>query len=140
MKLYLVQNPLQFFLGGCALAWALGFIRYFGHWVYFPVLPNILDSLGMALIGTYLLYHAFVRPRAEGSAISRAGFQLKDWAINLARFQFLTKKVQDGTATSNEEKEFMTLRSEFFPEGTGDGRQPLAWDLGVLFQLERVVA
>jgi hypothetical protein len=42
---------------------------------------------------------------------------MEDWTINSARFQSLTKKVQDGTATSNEEKEFMTLRSGFFPEG-----------------------
>jgi hypothetical protein len=138
MKLYLIRNPLQLFLGGCALAWALGFIRYFGHWVYFPVFPNILDSLGMALVGTYLLYHALERPKAKDNAISRARFQMKDWAINLARFQFLTKKVQDGTATLNEEKEFITLRSEFFPEVAGDGRQLFALDLGGLLQLERV--
>jgi hypothetical protein len=34
-------------------------------------------------------------------------------AIYLARFQSLTEKVQDGTATSNEEKEFFALRREF---------------------------
>lgn len=50
------------------------------------------------------------QPRAEDNAISRA------------RFQSLTKKVQDGTATSNEGKEFLTLRREFFPEGTEGGR------------------
>ncbi|MGD0396512.1 MAG: hypothetical protein ABSB26_06340 [Nitrososphaerales archaeon] len=42
------------------------------------------------------------------------------FAVKLARFQFLTESVQDGTATSNEEREFMTYRREFFPEG----RQP----------------
>jgi anaerobic C4-dicarboxylate transporter len=104
MKLYLVRNPLQFFLGASAFAWALSFVRYLGHWVLFPTFPNILDSIGMALIGTYLLYHAFMGPGAEDNAISRA------------RFQFLTERVQDGTATSNEESEFMTLRREFFRE------------------------
>jgi hypothetical protein len=119
MKLYLIRNPLQFFLGGCALAWALGFIRYFGHWVYFPVFPNIFDSLGMAFIGMYLLYHAFVRPRAESDIANRVSPQLKDWAIDLTRFQSLTERMQEGTATINEEREFMTLRREFFPEGHG---------------------
>ncbi len=42
---------------------------------------------------------------------------VEDNAISRARFQSLTKKVQDETATSNEEREFFTLRREFFPEG-----------------------
>ena len=37
----------------------------------------------------------------------------QDRAIYFARFQSLTEKVQDGTATSNEEKEFFALRREF---------------------------
>jgi len=51
--------------------------------------------------------------------------RVEDWSISWARFQFLTERVQDGTATSNEVKEFMTLRRELFPEGTRDGRQIL---------------
>lgn len=42
--------------------------------------------------------------------------RVEDWSISWARFQFLTERVQNGTATSNEVKEFMTLRRELFPE------------------------
>ena len=59
-----VRNPLKFFLGGCAFGFALGFVRYFNQWVYFSAFPNELDSIGMALIGTYLVYESLrkVRP------------------------------------------------------------------------------
>ena len=58
MKFAYIQRPLAFVLAICAFAWALGFARYFDHWVYFPAFPNILDSLGISLIGIYLLYVA----------------------------------------------------------------------------------
>lgn len=48
------------------------------------------------------------------------------WNIGWVRFQFLIERVQNGTATSNEVKEFVTLRREFFPEEAGDKRKPLA--------------
>jgi len=48
-------------------------------------------------------------------------FTAKGW--RLARFQFLTKKVQDGTASSNEEIEFKTLRRKFYPEKTRNRRR-----------------
>lgn len=51
-----IGNPVKFFLGILAICWALAFVKYLGHWVYFPVFPNILDSVGMALVGVYLLY------------------------------------------------------------------------------------
>ena len=44
-------NPVKFFLGVASIAWALGFIRYFNHWVYFPIFPNILDSLCVECLG-----------------------------------------------------------------------------------------
>ena len=58
MKFSHIQRPLAFVLAICAFAWALGFARYFDRWVYFPAFPNILDSLGISLIGIYLLYGA----------------------------------------------------------------------------------
>ena len=61
MKFAYIQRPLAFVLAICAFAWALGFARYFDHWVYFPAFPNIFDSLGISLIGIYLLYVALSR-------------------------------------------------------------------------------
>ena len=58
MKFAYIQRPLAFVLAICAFAWALGFARYFDHWVYFPAFPNIFDSLGISLVGVYLLYEA----------------------------------------------------------------------------------
>jgi hypothetical protein len=58
MKFAYIQRPLAFVLGACALAWAIGFARYFDHWVFFSAFPNVLDSLGMGLAGAYLLYEA----------------------------------------------------------------------------------
>ncbi len=52
-------DPIRFFFGVSAIAWAVGFARYFDHWVYFPVFPNILDSLGLAFIGVFLLYETW---------------------------------------------------------------------------------
>lgn len=49
---------MAFVLGISAFAWAIGFARYFDHWVFFSAFPNILDSVGMSLVGTYLLYEA----------------------------------------------------------------------------------
>jgi hypothetical protein len=59
MKFAYIQRPAAFFLGICAFAWAIGFARYFDHWVFFSAFPNIFDSIGMSLIGVYLLYGAF---------------------------------------------------------------------------------
>ncbi|MGD0396808.1 MAG: hypothetical protein ABSB26_07895 [Nitrososphaerales archaeon] len=58
MKFAHIQRPLPFVLGISAFAWAIGFSRYFDHWVLFPTFPNILDSLGISLVGAYLLYLA----------------------------------------------------------------------------------
>jgi len=58
MKFAYIRNPLAFFLGVCAIAWAIGFARYFDHWVFFSAFPNVLDSIGLSLVGSYLLYEA----------------------------------------------------------------------------------
>lgn len=58
MKFKYIQRPLAFVLGISAFAWAIGFARYFDHWVFFPAFPNVFDSLGMSLVGAYLLYVA----------------------------------------------------------------------------------
>ena len=58
------MDPFRFFLGSMAVALAFGFPRYFGHWVFFPWFPNILDSAMMALVGIVLL--SDVVGRAEG--------------------------------------------------------------------------
>ena len=63
MKFAYIQRPLAFFLGVCAFAWAIGFARYFGHWVFFSAFPNVFDSIGMSLVGAYLLYEALGRSR-----------------------------------------------------------------------------
>jgi len=63
MRFAHIQRPTAFFLGICAFAWALGFAKYFGHWVFFPAFPNVFDSLGMSLTGVYLLYLAVSRGR-----------------------------------------------------------------------------
>jgi len=49
-------DPVRFFLGSLAIGLAFGFPRYFGHWVYFPWFPNIIDSATMALLGLVLLW------------------------------------------------------------------------------------
>ena len=61
MKFAYIQSPLAFVLGISAFAWAIGFARYFDHWVFFSAFPNALDSLGMGLAGAYLLYEALNR-------------------------------------------------------------------------------
>ena len=58
MRFAYIQSPLAFVLGVSAFAWAFGFSRYFDHWIYFPAFPNALDSLGMSIVGFYLLYAA----------------------------------------------------------------------------------
>jgi hypothetical protein len=63
MKFAHIQNPMAFFLSGIAFAWAIGFARYFDHWVFFPAFPNILDSLGLSVVGVYLLYKALGKSR-----------------------------------------------------------------------------
>jgi hypothetical protein len=61
MKFKYIQRPVAFILGVSAFAWAIGFARYFDHWVFFPAVPNVFDSLGMSLVGAYLLYEALGR-------------------------------------------------------------------------------
>jgi hypothetical protein len=61
MKFAYIQRPVAFVLGICAFAWAIGFARYFDHWVFFSAFPNVFDSLGMSLVGAYLLYEALGR-------------------------------------------------------------------------------
>ena len=51
----MIRHKSQFFLGGLAIGLAFGFVRYFDHWVYFPVIPNVLDALVMGIIGAYLI-------------------------------------------------------------------------------------
>jgi hypothetical protein len=58
MKFAYIQRPVAFVLGICAFAWAIGFARYFDHWVFFSAFPNAFDSIGMSLVGAYLLYEA----------------------------------------------------------------------------------
>lgn len=54
----LIKSALKFFLGGCAFGFAFGSMRYFDQWLHFPAFPNVLDSIGMALIGTCLMYES----------------------------------------------------------------------------------
>lgn len=68
MKLAYIQRPLAFFLGVCAFAWAIGFAKYFDHWVFFSAFPNIFDSIGMSLVGIYLLYEAFNKSHSLANA------------------------------------------------------------------------
>ena len=63
MKFAFIRNPLAFFLSGISFAWAIGFARYFDHWVFFPAFPNIFDSLGLSMVGAYLLYKALGKSR-----------------------------------------------------------------------------
>jgi hypothetical protein len=58
MKFAYIQRPLAFILGISAFVWAIDFAQYFDHRVFFSTFPNILDSLGMSLVGVYLLYEA----------------------------------------------------------------------------------
>lgn len=67
MKVLWGLDPLRFFLGVSAFAWAVGFIRYFGAWVYFPWFPNVLDSIGMGLIGAFLFYEALQKRKPPRS-------------------------------------------------------------------------
>ncbi|MGD0478346.1 MAG: hypothetical protein ABSB29_09315 [Nitrososphaerales archaeon] len=58
MRFAYIQRPLAFVLGISAFGLAIGFAKYFDHWVFFSALPNALYSLGMSLVGVYLLYEA----------------------------------------------------------------------------------
>ena len=72
MKFAYIEKPIPFFLGACAFAWAFGFIRYFDHWVFFSTFPNVLDSLGMSLVGVYLFFLALQKGHDQ-SGISSGG-------------------------------------------------------------------
>ena len=55
-----MRNPLRFFFGVSAIAWAVGFSRYLGATsVSFPVFPNVLDVLGLGIMGGYFVREAF---------------------------------------------------------------------------------
>ncbi|HYB07593.1 MAG TPA: hypothetical protein VEB87_05515 [Nitrososphaerales archaeon] len=64
-KFLLDIDPIRFFLGFLAVGLALGFLRYFDQWVYFPLFPNILDSATMAFIGIFLLWDVLKKVRAN---------------------------------------------------------------------------
>ena len=51
---------MRFFFGVSAIAWAVGFSRYLGATsVSFPVFPNVLDVLGLGIMGGYFVREAF---------------------------------------------------------------------------------
>ncbi|MGD0396013.1 MAG: hypothetical protein ABSB26_03780 [Nitrososphaerales archaeon] len=62
-------NSIKFFLGFLAIGLAIGFLRYFGRWVYFPWFPNVLDSVAMGAIGAYLLYEVVAEVEKKGRAL-----------------------------------------------------------------------
>jgi hypothetical protein len=69
----------EFFFGFAAIAWGLGFLKLLDHphlvsgscsaactyrvYVTFPLFPNVLDVLGMFVLGSYLLYEVVRRAR-----------------------------------------------------------------------------
>lgn len=64
MKVLWGLRPAPFMLGSFAVAWAVGFGRYLGAgMVSFPVFPNVLDCLGLVLIGAYLLSQSRREPK-----------------------------------------------------------------------------
>jgi hypothetical protein len=53
------KHPGYFFIGVCVAAWGIGFLRYVGvGYVYFPVIPNALDAMGLLLIGGFLVWRS----------------------------------------------------------------------------------
>lgn len=75
--LQLRKSPVKFFFGFAAISWGLAFLKYIdqpyvitgscasacnwqAHFV-FPFFPNILDVLGLILLGAYLLYEVVRR-------------------------------------------------------------------------------
>ena len=47
---------MRFFFGSAAIAWAVGFSRYLGAGsVSFPIWPNVLDVLGLTIMGGYFV-------------------------------------------------------------------------------------
>ncbi|MGD0145550.1 MAG: hypothetical protein ABSB53_01695 [Nitrososphaerales archaeon] len=76
MKFAYIQRPLAFVLGVSAFVWAIGFAMYFDHWVFFSAYPNAFGSIGMGLVGGYLLYEVLGKshhpaniPDAESGSI-----------------------------------------------------------------------
>jgi hypothetical protein len=53
--MFAIKHRMDFFLGGLAIGLAVGFSRYLGRYVLFPLFPNILDAAVMVLIGAYLI-------------------------------------------------------------------------------------
>ena len=49
-------DPVKVMLGTFTFAWAVGFARYLDAVVYFPAFPNILDVLGLMVVGGFLLF------------------------------------------------------------------------------------
>ena len=88
VRLVFIKSAKKFFLGGLALGLGIGFVRYFDHWVFFPTLPNILDSITMLVIGVFLLYESVKGVNMESSPLPngwRARWSLTD-LDNLAQF------------------------------------------------------
>ncbi len=68
--MFKIKKPIAFFFGGLALGLAFGFMRYFNHWVYFPIFPNILDSFVMIAIGIYLFVESLKSPSVQKDNIT----------------------------------------------------------------------
>lgn len=49
------QSVLDILFGTGALAIGLKFPTYWNQWVYFPTIPNILDTVFLSLLGTYMM-------------------------------------------------------------------------------------
>jgi hypothetical protein len=53
-------DPLKFFAGALTIAWGIGFARYIGNGAWsFPIWPNLLDVVGLCLVGLYLVRDSF---------------------------------------------------------------------------------
>lgn len=60
----LIKDKTLFFLGGCTIAWGIGFLRYLERWVFFPAFPNLLDVLGLIFVGSYLIVKSLDKRRS----------------------------------------------------------------------------
>jgi hypothetical protein len=75
LKAKFIRNNWDFFFGAATIAWGIGFLRYLGYWVYFPIFPNILDVWGLVLVGSYLLARSLER-RSPSSASDASGTEV----------------------------------------------------------------
>ena len=74
-------DPIRFFLGISAFAWAYGIYRYIDMTIWtsktiggtsysfgatpFPFWPNILDVIGMIIIGLFLLWESTLKRKLQ---------------------------------------------------------------------------